>query len=130
MNKQAITSRHQSSIWLHLFFVAGVVLYLYSPFIDHWFGLDTQSRPHTHVAVPTFYQMPFDHEHEEHVESESPFLCSLNIDAVLTLLLGFYSNTTSAVTEPQGTLSFAWDTSYITVAAVFPTVITPPPNLL
>ena len=84
---------------LHLFLVAGIFLYLYSPVLDHWLGNEAYPRPHTHVHISggSISQLSLDQEpdlsgfsvDQTRQEHEEGVLCFLNIDAPLTLLLAF-----------------------------------------
>ncbi len=63
--------------------VMGVFLYLYSPFLDHWLGNEVYARPHTHTHFSE------DADQDQHDQHEEGFLCFLDIDMLLALLLAF-----------------------------------------
>ena len=128
MSKRDVHSR--PSVWLQLYLVASILLYLYSPFIDHAFGFEGQSRPHTHIHIdaPEAVQRAAEASHTDDDHADT-YLCALDIDAVLTLLLGFFDATLIEAT-PQETVVVAPAEPYTQPKIFSPLVVTPPPNLL
>ena len=75
---------------LHLLLMIGIVLYVYSPMLDHWFGSDTYTRPHTHIHLsanilvesPAPNSFEVEDDHSENSESQEFILCSLDINTL------------------------------------------------
>ena len=117
--------------WLQLLLVVSTLLYVYSPYFDHLFGHGIETRPHTHTYfIAPFSQLSEAHEaHDEHEEQESSYLCSLNIDAALGLLLGFHLASVPAMSIDKPTARLTLP-AYIAVDDIFLPTIDPPPNYL
>jgi hypothetical protein len=69
----------------------GIVLYVYSPLLDHWLGHAHYARPHIHihlsdnvVTVETEGHFAENGDHEEDV------LCVLDIEALFFVVLNVY----------------------------------------
>jgi hypothetical protein len=117
----------------------GIFMYLYSPFLDHWFGNEAYSRPHNHVHVSTDFvsQISPHLDHREtgsSVESvdqdqhEEGILCLLDIDALLALLLAF---DIAPCAEPvqHAPLALAFTPAYRSVSIIHLASLDPPPNI-
>lgn len=137
MGRQTASFVWKRKTCLHLLLVMGVFLYLYSPFLDHWLGNETYARPHTHAHVfedivlqispqhvtdSLGIHIDHDHQHEE------GFLCFLDIDALLTLLLAFFivPNAQFAQHPP---LVFEIVYFYCQVSIIDLASLDPPPNI-
>ena len=99
MGLQTASFVRKQKACLHFLLVLGVFLYLYSPLLDHWLGNEVYARPHTHVHISEDITSQYSLHHEpdsagytaaqDQHEHEEGFLCFLDIDAVLALLLAF-----------------------------------------
>ncbi len=120
---------------LHLVLVAGVFLYLYSPFLDHWLGNEVHVRPHTHAHVSEDIFSLFSPHQEtdsfgyfvDQDHHEEGLLCLFDIDALLALLLAF-DILPNAQLEPQSKLVFKLSPFYIHVSIIYLALLDPPPN--
>ena len=73
----------------------GIVLYVYSPMLDHWLGHGYYARPHTHIYLPktistefsTQYHVETEDYHSENSEDEDYILCLLDINALFYVAL-------------------------------------------
>jgi hypothetical protein len=122
-------------IGFHLMMVATIFLYLYSPLLDHWLGLEAYARPHTHIDVATSILTENSDPHQSHSENHSNghqegVLCLLDINALLSLALDI-------TTDPNWFLDFVRNTSlvfdlhtpYSLVPSIHLTSLDPPPRL-
>lgn len=126
MDKRVTVFSQWSTVCLHLFLVAGIVLFVYTPFLDHSLGLGIETRQHQHVLL-SFSAEGLSETHIEHDDHDETYLCTLNLDAVLGLILGFEFISQLDFT-PQNTLSVAIAADYQRVATIFLPTIDPPPN--
>lgn len=136
MRLQAKQSTKKWNICLHLFLVVGVFLYLYSPFLDHWLGNGFYVRPHTHahISEEMMSQVSLHGETDsfgvagEHEEEEENVLCSLDIQALLSLLLPFNMVSQTQLARDSSlvmkAVSFYWEVSIIYLSS-----LDPPPNI-
>ena len=91
MSSQSVPSVQKQKPALQLLLVIGIVLYVYSPMLDHWLGHDYYARPHTHIDLPgnlstgifAQNQIEIDDHHPEHSEPEDYVLCLLDINTLL-----------------------------------------------
>lgn len=122
--------------WLHLLLVAGILLYVYSPFLDHWLDKDVYSRPHTHIniAAPGLAQQSLLPDatdaasHGEHGEHDDGYICLLNIDALLSLLLSIFIAPQTLISVPD-TLAAELAHTYFDVTIVYLSSLDPPPTI-
>lgn len=130
-----VPRRERPKAWLHILLAAGVLLYLYSPFLDHLLDRDVYLRPHTHVHVAESIiprlAMPGSSEDSasasDHNEHDNSVLCILNIDAILSLLLTF-SGPDYLLAGPQSLLSGSLVPVCLDVSLVYLLTLNPPPN--
>lgn len=138
LRRRSVPRREQPNTWLHLLLAAGILLYLYSPFLDHWLGKDVYSRPHTHVhvadgALSQLLQLRMidaagDHsDHGEHDEHDDGFLCLLDIDALLSLLHTFSVPSPDSV-SPHNVLVGGLAPTCLDVSLIYLGSLDPPPN--
>lgn len=122
--------------YLHLLLVFGVLLYLYSPFLDHWFGNEIHARPHTHAHVSRDRNPQFSPHHEtdslrhsvDQDSHEEGLFCLFDIDALLALLLAF-DIVPNAQLERQPTIVFKLSPIYLHVSIIYLASLDPPPNI-
>lgn len=136
MRLHSKTARGELSRWLHLILVAGVLVYLYSPLLDHLLDKDVYARPHTHIhvagGVPQQLQS---HEgesaasgHLDHEAHEEGVLCMLNIDALLSLWLSMLI-VADTLPAPQEPLAASLAATCLDVSLIYLSSLDPPPNI-
>lgn len=119
--------RRQAANWLQLVLVTSTLLFVYAPFLDHMLGFGAESRPHVHTTFVTPNRPWLEDSHDEHEEHESDYLCSLNLDAVLGLLLGFHLAAAPAISVEQPTMRLQLP-ACMTIDEIVLATIDPPPN--
>ncbi len=136
MGLQTASFVKKQKTFLHSFLVLGLFLYLYSPLLDHWLGNETYARPHNHAFVSNDIVSQFTPHHDtdslgnsvdqdRHAEG---FLCSLDIDAHLALLLAFIVVPHSQLVQ-HFSLFFEFSSVYFPVSIIYLASLDPPPNI-
>ena len=133
--KTASFMRKQKTL-LHLFLVAGLFLYLYSPLLDHWLGNESYARPHNHTHVSNEVTSQFAPHHDndsldhaiDQAHHEEGFLCSLDFDAHLALLLAFNVAPQASLVQ-HFSLFFELAPTYVPVSIIHLASLDPPPNI-
>jgi hypothetical protein len=128
--------REKLHTWLQIFLIAGVLVYVYSPLLDHLLEKDVYSRPHTHFHVAgsvlpqlaQFHERDFIAGYDPHDEQDEGFICFLNVDVLLSLMLSIFIMPHPAP-EPRDPLVTDLVTTYLDVSLVYLSSIDPPPNL-
>lgn len=136
MRLHAAPSAKKQNTCLHLLLVAGVFLYLYSPFLDHWLGNEAYARPHTHTHFSETVISQISHHSEtdssrysaHQDQHKEGVLCFLDIDALLGLLLDF--NVVPHAQHLQHLpLVFELVPFYLHVSTIYLSLLDPPPNI-
>ncbi len=127
--------REQPKAWLHVLLAAGILLYLYSPLLDHLLHRESYSVPHIHVQVPESFLSQHTNLHgtdavdgsSDHDQHDENVLCFLNIDALLSLLLQFTPPLQTLI-GPQNLLLGGLDPVCLDVTLVYLQTFDPPPT--
>jgi hypothetical protein len=122
--------------WLHFLLVAGVLVYLYSPLLDHLLDKDIYSRPHTHIYVAgnilpqlsQFRESDSLIDNSDQDEHDNGVICLLNIDTLLSLLLSIFI-VPQTLLAPQDPLVVNLVTTYLDVSLIYLSSLDPPPNI-
>ncbi len=134
MRNQIFSFEKKQKTILHLVLVLGVFSYLYSPFLDHFFDHEVYARPHNHIHFPIeilaqnsiHYEPGSIMHHDGHEHHEEGFLCFLDIDALLALLLAF-NITPDDQFVCHHPLVFGFDLVYFHISILHLSPLNPPP---
>jgi hypothetical protein len=70
----------------------GIVLYVYSPLLDHWLGHKYYARPHTHIHLPeNIVTLETEGHFSENDDHEEDVVCVLDIEALFFIVLIVYA---------------------------------------
>lgn len=134
MRSLLFLSSQKSKIGLHLLLVFGVVLYLFSPLLDHWLGFENYTRPHTHIHLSenaSTHLHTFGQEAGDHMSGDAGhddgFLCLLDINALFYVALNI-SVTESDCAVQNTPLIFDLSPSYLQVSTIYFSSLDPPPR--
>lgn len=118
---------------LHLLLVMGIILYVYSPLLDHWLGAEHYVRPHTHAYLPetisteisTLYHFDAENHLSTDGDHEENILCSLDIKTLLYVVL----NVNVILIVQNVPLIFDIFPHYVGGSSVYLPSLDPPPRI-
>lgn len=135
MSKSAVKSRwgKKQETGLHLLLVAAVLVYLFSPLLDHWLGNDAFARPHTHIYLSENH-LPSQFRHAEDTadghaindEHAEFILCLLDINAFLAIAL-INTGLANSLVE-KNILVFGLPLPYLPTETISLSSLDPPPQ--
>ena len=113
--------------------VFGVVLYIYSPLLDHWLDNDHYIRPHTHIHlseniltnVSTQNHREIEGHFSENSDHEENILCMLDIKTLIYALL----NVNAVLIVENVPLIFDLFPYYMQGSTVYLPLLDPPPRI-
>lgn len=88
-----LTQKQKSS--LHLLLVFGIVLYVYTPLLDHWLEREHYTRPHTHIHLPESFVIgdiedyfigDIEDYFSKHSDHQEGILCLLDIKTLIYVI--------------------------------------------
>jgi hypothetical protein len=125
----------KQKIGLHLLLVAVIFFYLYSPLLDHWLGVESYTRPHTHLYFSTNILTEIPDQSEIHWENHSEghqegVLCFLDINALLSIAL-YVTITLDWFLDFAHNSSFVFNhwVPYFLAASIYLSSLDPPPRI-